>query len=128
MGAAGEFRHHALGVHAAGEHVAVVAIAGDHLVAGFQRHLHADHHGLLADIEVAEAPDQAHAVHLPRLFLEPADGQHAPVGGKLLVLAEVGDRGGRLFGIGARAFLGDRHWHSLRKRPGNYDGGFGLAR
>src|SRR5262249_28835720 len=28
-GAAGEFRHDAFGVHAAGEHVAVIAIAGD---------------------------------------------------------------------------------------------------
>ena len=31
--AAGQFRHHALGVHAAGQHVAVVAVAGDDLVA-----------------------------------------------------------------------------------------------
>ena len=40
---------------------------------------HADHHRLLADVEVAEAADQAHAVHLPGLFLEPADQQHLPV-------------------------------------------------
>jgi len=70
---AGQLGHDALGVHAAGEHMAVVAVAGDHLVAFLQRHLHADHHGLLADIEVAEAADRAHAVKLAGLFLEPAD-------------------------------------------------------
>jgi hypothetical protein len=40
--ASGQFGHHALGVHAAGQHVAVVAIAGDDLVALLERHLHAD--------------------------------------------------------------------------------------
>ncbi len=74
--AAGQFRHHAFRVHAAGDHVAVVAIAGDDLVARLQRHLHADDDGFLADIEVAEAADQPHAVHLPGLLLEAADGQH----------------------------------------------------
>ena len=80
-----------------------------------ERHLHADDDGFLADIEMAEAADQPHAVHLARLLLEAADGQHGAVGGKFLLLAEVGDR--RL-GVGAWiAFLGDRHRHSLRKRP-----------
>src|SRR6185437_15877593 len=79
MAAAGQLRHHAFGVHAAGDHVAVVAIAGDDLIAGFERHLHADHHGLLADIEVAETADQPHAVHLAGFFLEAADGQHGAI-------------------------------------------------
>src|SRR6185295_17471545 len=70
---AGEFRHHALGVHAAGQHVAVVAVAGDDRIAVLDRHLHADHDRFLADIEVAETADQPHAVHLPRLLLEAAD-------------------------------------------------------
>ena len=126
--AAGELRHHALGLHAGGDHMAVVAVAGDDRVAGLQRHLHADHHGLLADIEVAEAADQPHAVHLPGLLLEAADGQHGAIGGKLLVLAEIGHRGACFLGIGAWVFLGDRHWHSLRKRPGNCHGPrFGFA-
>ncbi len=43
------------------------------------RHLHADDHGFLADIQVAEAADQAHAVKLAGLFLEPADQQHGAV-------------------------------------------------
>jgi hypothetical protein len=38
--------------------VAVVAIAGDDLVALLDRHLHADDDRLLADVEVAEAADQ----------------------------------------------------------------------
>ena len=88
--APGQLRHHALGVHAAGQHVAVVAIAGDDLVALLDRHLHADHDRFLADVEVAEAADQPHAVHLARLLLEAADQQHLAVGGKLLLLAEFG--------------------------------------
>ena len=66
VAAPGELGHHALGVHADGEHVAVVAIGGDDLIALLGRHLHADDDGLLADIEVAEAADVAHAVELAR--------------------------------------------------------------
>src|SRR5712692_4705136 len=73
---AGQFRHDALWVHAAGQHMAVIAVAGDDLVARLDRQLHADDDGLLADIEVAEAADQAHAVELPGLLLEASDEQH----------------------------------------------------
>ena len=52
------------------------------------RHLHADDHGLLADVEVAEAADEAHAVELAGLLLEAADEQHVAVGVELLVAAE----------------------------------------
>src|SRR6185312_11788275 len=92
VGAAGELGHDALRVHAGGDHVAVVAIAGDDLVAAFERHLHTDDDRFLADVEVAEAADQTHAVELARLLLEAADGEHRPVGGELLVFAEIGDR------------------------------------
>ena len=68
----------------------VIAVAGDDLVARLQRHLHADDDGFLADIEVAETADQAHAVHLPRLFLEAADGEHVAIGSELLLLAKFG--------------------------------------
>ena len=93
--------------------MAVVAVAGNDLVARPQRHLHADNHCFLADIQVAETADQAHAVHLTGLLFEAADGQHGAIGGEFLLLAEIGDG----FGVCARGFLGDRHWHSLRKRP-----------
>ena len=43
-------------------------------------HLHADDHGFLADIEVAEAADEPHAVELAGFFLEAADQQHVLVG------------------------------------------------
>ena len=89
--AAGQLRHDALGIHAAGQHVAMIAIAGDDLIARLDRHLHADDYRLLADIEVAEAADQSHAVELSGLLLEPADQQHLAVGGKLLLLAELGN-------------------------------------
>ncbi len=88
----GQLGHDGLGVHADGERVAVIAIGGDHLVAGLERHLHADDDGLLADVEVAEAADVPHAVELPGLLLEAADEQHAAVGVELLVAGEAGAR------------------------------------
>ena len=59
--------------------MAVIAIGGDLLVALFGGAHQADYHGFLADIEMAEAPDQAHAVELPGAFLEPADEQHVVI-------------------------------------------------
>ena len=56
--------------------MAVIAIAGDHLITLLGRELHADDDRFLADIEVAEPADQPHAVHLARLLLETADQQH----------------------------------------------------
>ena len=41
--------------------------------------MHADDHRFLADIEMAEAADEAHAVHLARLLLEAADQQHVAI-------------------------------------------------
>src|SRR5918998_1701487 len=40
-----EFGHDALRIHAAGEHVAVIAVPRDHLIAFLRAHLHADHDG-----------------------------------------------------------------------------------
>jgi hypothetical protein len=67
------------GIHAAGEHVAVIAICRDDLIGGTQRRLHPDHDRLLADIEVAEPANQPHAVELTRLLLEAPDQQHVAV-------------------------------------------------
>ena len=86
--APGELGHHGLGVQAAGEHMPVVSVGGDDLVAVLRRHLHADDDRLLADVEMAEAGDDAHAVELPRLLLEAADQQHVAIGGFLLVERE----------------------------------------
>ncbi len=96
--AAGQLGHHALGVHAAGEHVAVVAIGGDALVAVLRGGLEPDHDRLLADVEMAEAADQAHAVELAGLLLEAADQQHLAVEVEQLVLG----RGRLLRGCAAR--------------------------
>src|SRR5262245_64030380 len=74
--APGEFGHNPFGVHAGCNHVTMVAIAGNDLVAGLEHHLHADDNGFLADIKVAESPDQTHAVHLSCLLLGAADSQH----------------------------------------------------
>ena len=45
------------------------------------RRLHADDDGFLADVEVAEAADQAHAVELAGPLLEAADQQHVAIEG-----------------------------------------------
>ena len=70
--------------------MAVVAVAGDDLIAVDRGHLHADDDRFLADIEVAEAADQAHAVELPRLLLEAADQQHLAVGVEVFLAGELG--------------------------------------
>ena len=101
--AAGQLRHDALRVHAGRQHVAVVAIAGDDLVAVLHRHLQADDDRFLADIEMAEAADQAHAVELPGLLLEAADQQHLAIGAELLLLGERGDRRRLRLAAGARS-------------------------
>ncbi len=86
---ASQFGHDALGVHAAGQHMPVIAVSGDDLIAGFEGELHAHHHGFLPDIEVAEAADQSHAVHLARPLLEAADRQHVAINAKLHFLAKI---------------------------------------
>src|SRR5262249_25050399 len=112
--ATGELGHHALGVHAGGEHMAVIAIAGDDLVAVLQRHLHADHHGLLADIEMAETADRAHAVELAGLLLKAANQEHVAERLEFLLLAEC--RWGAAVGLVLRGacggFLGCGHGNS----------------
>src|SRR5207244_12396510 len=85
---AGQFGHHAIGVHAGCQHVAMIAVSGYDLIALLQGHLHPDHDGFLADIKVAETADRAHAVELAGLFLEAADQQHVPERSKLLRLGE----------------------------------------
>ena len=99
--------------------MAVIAIAGDDLVARYEGELHADHDRFLADVEMAESADQAHAVHLARLLLEPADQQHVAIGLEFGVLAEIGNRipGGAAIAVRNRArgvgnlfvVVGERH-------------------
>src|SRR5215213_10276140 len=71
----GQLRHDPFRVHAAGQHMAVVAVGGDDRVAFLERRLHPDDDRLLPDIEMAEPADQAHAVHLPGPLLEAPDQQ-----------------------------------------------------
>ena len=77
--APGQLGHDAFRVHAAGQHMAVVAITGDDLVAILQAGLHAGDDGFLSDIEVAETRDLAHAVELAGFLLEPPDEEHVAV-------------------------------------------------
>jgi len=74
--------------------VAMIAVGGDDGVGLIGRGLGADDDGFLADVEVAETADQAHAVHLSGLFLEPADQQHLPVMAQNFICIGVGNNGG----------------------------------
>ena len=78
-GAARQLGHDAFRVHARGQHMAVITIGRNDIVARLQCSLQAHDHGFLPDIEVAEAADQAHAIELPRLLLEAADQQHVRI-------------------------------------------------
>jgi hypothetical protein len=78
-GPAGQFGHHLFRVHPAGEHMTVIPITGDHLIALLLDRLHADRNGFLADVEVAEAADQAHAVKLPSALFKAPDEQHVAI-------------------------------------------------
>ena len=64
------------GVHTGRQHVAVVAVGGDDLVAFLGRHLQTDHDGFLPDVQVAEPADEAHTVELAGLLFEAPDQQH----------------------------------------------------
>src|SRR4051812_26795084 len=77
--AASQLGHHALGVHARCEHVTVIAIGSDNRILAADRRLHPDHDGFLADVQMAEAADQAHAVELSGALLEPPDQQHVAI-------------------------------------------------
>ena len=78
--APGEFRHDAAGFHAGCQHMPMVAVGGDYLIPRLQAHLHANHDRFLADIKVAKATNQPHAVKLACFFFEPADQQHVTIG------------------------------------------------
>ena len=74
--------------------------------------MHADDDRLLADIEMAEAADQPHAVHLARLLLEAADQQHVAV--------EFQELFGRDFGLGFLVLA-----HGFELACGSRHGGLG---
>jgi hypothetical protein len=89
-GPAGQLGHDLAGIHAGGQHVAVVTVAGDDLVAPLRDRLHADRDGFLTDVQVAEAADQAHAVKLARALLEAADQQHVLIEFQEFVFSDEG--------------------------------------
>ena len=82
----------------------MVAIAGDDAVlADLERRLQPDRDRFLADIEMAEAADQAEAVKLAGALLEAADEQHLAVEFEQLVLARLVALGlGRALAVGRR--------------------------
>src|SRR5690606_3346826 len=70
--------HHAARGHPARQCLAVLAVGANDVVVGTQRRDGADRHGLLADVQVAEAADLANRICLARALLEAADQQHHP--------------------------------------------------
>ncbi len=80
--------------------MAVITVTSDDLVAFLQRRLHADDDRFLADVEVTEAADEAHAVELAGLLLETPDQQHLAVGVEIFFLGEFGE------GAAVEIFLG----------------------
>src|SRR3546814_20683605 len=107
--APGQLGHDDLGIDAVGEHVAVVAIAGDDAVlVRIERRLEADRHRFLADVEMAEAADEAKPVKLPGALLEAADEQH---------LAIILDRQSVVWGkrVSVRVALGVRRNFTKKK-------------
>ena len=89
--------------------MAVIAIGGDHLIARFQRHLHADDDRFLAYIKMAKAANESHAVKLAGFLLEAPDQQHVMIGEDLFVLVEAipGLTGPRLLGLNLVGLLRD---------------------
>ena len=81
----------------------MIAVAGDDAesLPGSIADCKSDGDRLLPDIEVAEAADQAEAVELARLLLEPADEEHVAVEAEEFVLRRfVRLRFGGAFAIG----------------------------
>ena len=72
----GQLCHHAFGVHATRQHVAMVTIRRHALITFFSASLKANDDRFLSDIQVAKAADQAHAIQLAGLFFESTDHQH----------------------------------------------------
>jgi hypothetical protein len=116
--------HDALGIKPHDQHVAVVAIAGDlGVLAFFRGHGDAGDDSFLADIKVAEAADQAHAIHLAGLLLEATDQQHLAIGFELLFLGQLRYVGLRL-GLGGHSLTRHRErsaseWICRRARIGH---------
>ncbi len=108
--APGQLGHHTSGVHAACEHVAMIAIPCNDLIALFQGHLHADDDSFLPDVKMAEPADRTHAVKLPGLFLETPDQQHVAQRAEFLIFRkmEISIPGGRRSPLPERRFFWQR--------------------
>ena len=84
----GQFRHHAVRIHAASQHMAMITVTRDYLVTFPDGHLHTGDHGFLTDIKMTKTADEAHAVKLTGLLLEATDQKHHAIGIHLLIASE----------------------------------------
>ncbi len=71
-----QFGHDAVRVHTTSQHMAMIAVGRDALVAFFGGSLKADNDRFLADIKMAEPANQTHSIKLARFFLKAPDQQH----------------------------------------------------
>ena len=84
--AAGQFSHDAPGFHAAGQHMRVIAIAGNHLVALSRHRLQTNNDGFLPDIEMTKTANLAHRIDLAAALFKTTNARHiAPHRNQLLV-------------------------------------------
>ncbi len=78
-GAPEQFGHHAAGLDAARDRVAVLAIRREEVVVRRHRGHRADHGGFLAEVQVAVPTDLGPLVHLGGALFEPPDELHLAV-------------------------------------------------
>ena len=71
--ASGQLCHDPTRIHIAGQHMPMIAIARDDLIALFQTGLHAGNDSLLSDIEMTKSGNLAHAVQLAGAFFKATD-------------------------------------------------------
>jgi len=81
--ASGQLGHHTFWVHATSQHMAMVTIGGEALVAINGSRFQADYDRLLTDIEMAKPSNQTHPIKLTGFFLKSSDTEHIAV--KLLI-------------------------------------------
>ena len=71
--ATSKFSHDTFWIHTTGQHVAVITIRCDALVAFFCSRFQANNNGFLANVEVAKTADQTHAIKLACFFFKAAN-------------------------------------------------------
>ena len=84
--ATGQLGHDAPRLHAAGQHMRMITIAGDDLVACLRHRLQADHNRFLSNIEMAKTANLSHCIDLAAALFKTANARHITPHGNQLVI------------------------------------------